>query len=35
MSISNTHFSPMFYLDFWFFFMLNKCPNALNIHLYD
>ena len=28
-------FYPYVILRFLVFFMLNKCPNALNIHLYD
>ena len=35
MNILNTHFNPMFYLVFSNVFMLNKCPNALNVHIYD
>ena len=31
MSIFYTHFIPMFCI----VFMINKCPNALNVHLYD
>ena len=28
-------FYPYVLLRFLVFFMLNKCPNAINIHLYD
>ena len=35
MSILNTNFIPMFYLVFFSVFILNKCPNNLNVHIYD
>ena len=32
---TNTHYNPMFDLIFSNVFMLNKCPNALHVNIYD
>ena len=34
-SIFYTHFIPMLCLVFFSFYDVNKCSNALNVHLYD